>query len=111
MFNSLKQFIQRYRDKQKLARQIDPKAFQQLTAELLELASVAERLWPRQHKFYTKIKRIQAEMEQLERLTTKPQFKRLSSNKRIKLRQSLIKSREQLIETVQTAPTPTSTLQ
>ncbi|THB68769.1 MAG: hypothetical protein D6E12_05865 [Desulfovibrio sp.] len=100
-----------YREKRKISRQIDPDSFRTLATELRELAELAERLWPRKHKFYAKIKRIQAEMEQLHTLASKPEFRRLSSQKRLKLRESLIQSREQLMETVQTAPSPTQTLQ
>lgn len=68
-------------------------------------------MWPKQHQFHAKIKRIQSEMEQLDRLASKPEFKRLSAQKRLQLRESLLQSKEQLIETVQTAPSPTATLQ
>ncbi len=103
--------IQEYKDRKRFAREIDPKAFRILAGELQDLACVAERLWPRQHKFHAKIKRIQSEMEQLDKLASQPEFKRLSAKKRLQLRQSLIQSKEQLIETVQTAPSPTATLQ
>ncbi len=102
-----KEFLERKR----FAKEIDPESFRILAQELRELALVAERLWPVHHKFHTKIKRIQTEMEQLDRLASKPEFRRLSAQKRLQLRQSLIQSREQLIETVQTAPSPTATLQ
>lgn len=103
--------VQEYKDRKRFAREIDPEAFRVLAGELRDLACIAERLWPRQHKFQAKIKRIQTEMEQLDRLASQPEFKRLSAKKRLQLRQSLIQSREQLMETVQTAPSPTATLQ
>ena len=111
MLSWIKKQLTVYREQRKLSRQIDPDSFRNLARELRDLAELAERLWPKQHKFYAKIKRIQAEMEQLDRLASKPEFKRLSSQKRIKLRESLIQSRDQLMETVQTAPSPTQTLQ
>jgi hypothetical protein len=103
--------IKEYRERRRFAREIDPESFRVLARELRELASVAERLWPRQPQFHSKIKRIQTDMEQLDRLTTRPEFKRLSAQKRMQLRKSLIQSRQQLMETVQTAPSPTATLQ
>lgn len=107
----LKKQLAAYKEQRKLSRQIDPESFRSLARELRDLAQLAERLWPTQHKFYAKIKRIQAEMEQLDRLASKPEFRRLSSQKRLKLRESLLQSRSQLMETVQTAPSPTQTLQ
>lgn len=103
--------IREYKERKRFAREIDPETFRTLARELRDLARIAERLWPRQHKFYAKIKRIQSEMEQLDRLASQPEFKRLSAQKRLQLRQSLMQSKEQLIETVQTAPSPTATLQ
>ncbi len=107
----LSRIIREHKDRKRFAKEIDPEAFRILARELRDLALVAERLWPQQHKFYTKIKRIQNEMEQLDRLASKPEFNRLSVQKRLQLRQSLIHSREQLMETVQSAPSPTGTLQ
>mgnify|MGYP001348845368 CR=1 FL=1 len=98
-------------ERRRIAREIDPQAFRILAGELRDLARVAERLWPRSHKFYIKIKRIQSEMEQLDQLASRPEFRRLSPEKRLRLRESLIQSRDQLLETVQTAPSPTSRLQ
>ena len=106
-----KRLLQEHRERKRYAREIDPASFRRIARELWELARVAERLWPRQHKFHAKIKRIQTEMEQLDRLAGQPEFKRLSPQKRLELRESLIHSREQLMETVQTAPSPTETLQ
>lgn len=103
--------IKEYRERRRFAREIDPESFRVLARELRELASVAERLWPQQPQFHSKIKRIQTDMEQLDLLTTRPEFKRLSAQKRMQLRKSLIQSRQQLMETVQTAPSPTATLQ
>ena len=111
MFSWLKKTIQNYQDRKRMERSIHPEVFKEIAREMRELADIAERLWPRQHKHYAKIKRIQAEMDQLDRITAKPQFKRLSVKKRLQLKESLISSREQLIETVQSAPSPTSTLQ
>lgn len=107
----IKKVLKEYRERKKYAKEIDPESFKSLAGELKELAQAAERLWPRQHRYYSKIKRIQTEMEQLVELASKPEFKRLSVQKRLELRKSLIHSREQLMETVQTAPSPTTTLQ
>lgn len=107
-FKSKWQGLQRRR---KVAREIHPEAFRRLATELRELARVAQQLWPQENKFSERIRGIQSEMEQLDKLAAKPEFRRLSPEKRLQLRQSLIESREQLMETVQTAPSPTARLQ
>ena len=58
-----------------------------------------------------KIKRIQLEIEQLDQLIKQPEFRKLPPEKRLERRKSIIQSREQLIETIHTAPSPTATLQ
>ena len=112
---TLKQWIMakilEYRERQKLAQEIDSDSFLTLARELKDLSLVAERLWPRQHNFYAKIKQIQTEMDQLDALASKPEFRLLPATRRVQLRKSLILTREQLIETVQSAPPPTATLQ
>lgn len=103
--------IQEFLDKRKYAAEIDPAAFRDLARELRELSLVAERLWPQQHRYYVKIKQIQSEMDQLDKLAAKPEFRTLSAQRRLQLRKSLISSRDQLLETVQSAPSPTARLQ
>jgi hypothetical protein len=100
-----------YQDGRRLARQIDPETFRNMACELRELAQVAGQLWPDEEKFQEKLKRIRTDMEQVDRLASRPEFKRLSPQKRMQLRDSLVQSREQLLETVQTAPSPTTMLQ
>ncbi len=98
-------------ERRRLARDIDPEALRELAHELHELAVLAGKLWPGQHEFRGDIRRIQSQMEQLDRLTARPEFKQISPGQRLQLRKSMIRSKAQLIETVQTAPTPTTTLQ
>jgi predicted nuclease with TOPRIM domain len=94
-----------------LARQIDPEVFRELSGELKDLADKASKLWLEEPRYQARIKRIKAEMEQLEELTAKPEFKRLSPKKRMELRQSMHQSREQLLESMHQASSPTSRMQ
>lgn len=103
--------IQDFLDKRKFATEIAPESFRDLAQELRELSLAAERLWPQQHKYYARIKQIQSDMEQLDKLAARPEFRMLSAQRRLQLRKSLIQSREQLLETVQSAPSPTARLQ
>lgn len=107
----LKRKIAELKKRRILARQIDPEAFRELSAELKELAEKASKLWLEEPACQARIKRIKSEMEQLEKLTAKPEFKRLSPKKRMELRQSLYQSRDQLLESMHQAPSPTSRLQ
>ena len=102
----LGRLMQGLRERRRLAGEIDPASFRTLARELRELAELAERLWPQHPKFLAKIKRIQSEMAQLDELTARPEFRRLSTEKKLLLRESLIQSRDQLMETVKTAPFP-----
>ncbi len=95
----------------RLRAEIDPAAFRRLARELDELAELAQKLLPRQHQYFARLQDIRREMEQLDELASRPEFRRLSAEKRVRLRKNLIQSRDQLIETVQSAPTPTSILQ
>lgn len=107
----LKEKIEELKRKRTLARQIDPEAFRELSTELRDLAEKASKLWLEEPEYQARIKRIKSEMEQLEELTAKPEFKRLSPKKRMELRESLHHSREQLLESMHQAPSPTSRLQ
>jgi len=103
--------IDSLRDRRRLERELTAESFRDLARELRDLAGVCHALWPRQHAFQDRIKRIMDEMEQLDRLVATPQFRRLSPQKRLELKKSLLQSRSQLMETVQNAPAPTTTLQ
>ncbi len=101
----------KYQERKRLMREIAPKSFQELAREMRDLAEVAERLLPNEQTTHAKIKRIQSEIEQLDRLIMQPEFRKLPPEKRLERRKSIIQSREQLIETIHTAPSPTATLQ
>lgn len=111
MLTSIKKWWGRLRERYFVSRQINPESFRDMAGELRDLAKAAGRFWPQEHTFQEKIRRIQAEMEQLDRLASRPEFRRLSPEKRLQLRRSLMQSREQLLESVQSAPAPTRLLQ
>jgi len=90
------------------ARETAPAAFQDLSKELRELAEIASRVWPEEASFQERIRGIREEMDQLDQLTSKPEFRLLPLKKRVELRESLLNSKTQLMDTVSTAPAPTS---
>ncbi len=93
--------------KRKLARDIRPDAFRQLAAELSELAEIAARVSPEETAMQRKAGRILREMEELSRMIRRPEFRRLTEEKRLELRESLLLSKSQLLKTVSEAPAPT----
>jgi len=95
----------------RLSREIDPRSFLELTAELRDLAEAASKLWQQEPEFQARVRRIKSDMDQLEALAARPEFKRLPAERRLELKKSLADSRQQLLDSMYQAPTPTSTLQ
>jgi len=111
MWKKIKAGWRAYKERRRISEEIGQKTFLKLSGELLELADTASKLWPQEPRFQARITRLKDEMRQLETLAAKPEFKRLSQKKRLELRQSLIYSKQQLLETMRSAPSPTTILQ
>jgi predicted nuclease with TOPRIM domain len=108
MFAWLTRAIGAAMTRRRMTREAGPRAFQDLSRELRELAEIASRVWPEESSFQTKIKNIRDEVDQLDELTTKPEFRLLPLKRRMELRASLLHSKTQLMDTVSTAPPPTT---
>jgi hypothetical protein len=108
MFAWIKRMIANLVTRRRVVRDTGPQAFQTLSREMRELAAIARRVWPEEPSFQSRIKSIQEEMDQLDELTAKPEFRLLSLQKRVELRESLLTSKTQLMDTVSTAPPPTT---
>ncbi|WP_156939541.1 hypothetical protein [Desulfocurvus vexinensis] len=100
-----------WREARRVAREIDPAVFLHMAAELREIADAASKLWQEDPSFSARARRILDEMDQLERIAQRPEFRRLSPQKRLELRKSLILSRDQLLESMQASPPPTERIQ
>lgn len=100
-----------WRTWRRLAREAHPRKILELTREIREMAEVAAQVCPREEAVQTRIQSIQAEMDRLAGLAGRPEFRRLPAGKRILLRQGLLQSRDQLLESMQSAPSPTRLLQ
>jgi hypothetical protein len=107
----VKAFFRRLAQEQSLSREIDPRAFLELTAELRDLAEAASKLWQQEPEFQARVQRIRSDMDQLEALAARPEFKRLPAERRLELKKSLVDSRQQLLDSMYQAPPPTTTLQ
>ena len=111
MWNRICNFFSRWKTRSRLKHEVAPESFRTTTAELRELAALAGQLWPSDHRFHSRIRRILVEMEQLDELTGRREFLQLPIEKRIELKESLLESRKQLLETVKTALPPTDRIQ
>ena len=111
MFRWIKDKIERWKAQRKLARQIDPRTFKTMAGEIRDLALLASQLSPRGKDIQTLIRNIIIEMDRLADLADRPEFRRLSTGKRLLLRQGLLESREQLLESIESAPAPTERMQ
>ncbi len=108
MFSWLSRNLRSLFTRRRQYRDTNQKAFQDLSRELRELAEIAARVWPEETVFQNRINNIREEMDQLDELTSKPEFRLLSLKKRLELRESLLHSKTQLMDTVSTAPPPTT---
>ncbi|MEF2144943.1 MAG: hypothetical protein V3573_05815 [Desulfovibrionaceae bacterium] len=97
--------------RRQMNRQIDPHVFSQMADELKSLAFHACRVCPGETEMQAKIREIHAEAEHLARMAQEPDFKRIPAKQRFMLRQGLLQSRRQLLESIQDAPSPTRLLQ
>lgn len=111
MFGWLKDRIEAHKAQRKLARQTDPSSFKQMAMEIRDLALLASQLNPRERDIHTLIRNIIVEMDRLAELADRPEFRRLSTGKKLLLRQGLKESRDQLLESIESAASPTQTIQ
>jgi hypothetical protein len=95
----------------RMARDIHPDTFRSMAGELVDLAELASKVRPEEQAFQLKARRIRQEMAELARMTERPEFRMLPSKKRLELRESLLSSREQLLQTLSDAPVATTTRQ
>lgn len=111
MFGWFRDKIETFKAQRKLAKEIDPRNFKELAQEIRDLAILASQLNPRGRDIQKLIRNVLVEMERLSDLADRPEFKRLSTGKRLLLKQGLKDSREQLLESIESAPSPTETIQ
>ena len=111
MFEWIKELLSQAKKRMQLEKEINPKSFQNMAKEISDLADACSQVCQPQENVLQRVERIKAEMEQLTTLTMQPEFKKLSTQRKLELRESLIQSREQILESMQTAPSPTKLLQ
>ncbi|MBG0790762.1 MAG: hypothetical protein H0S80_09720 [Desulfovibrionaceae bacterium] len=111
MFGWIKDKIEAFKAQRTLAKQVDPQEFKKAAGEIRDLAILAVQLNPRERDIQKLVRNVLVEMERLSELADRPEFRRLSTGKRLLLRQGLKESRDQLLESIESAPSPTQTIQ
>jgi len=111
MFRWFKEKIEAWKASRKLAREVDPANFKAMAQDIRDLAILASQLNPRGKDIQQLIRNIIIEMDRLSDLADRPDFRKLSTGKRLLLKQGLKDSREQLLESIESAPSPTERLQ
>jgi len=82
-----------------------------MAREITDLADACSQVCSPESELLQRVERIKGEMEQLTELTHQPEFKKLSVQRKMELRQSLIQSREQILDSMQATPSPTKLIQ
>lgn len=111
MFNKLRALWNELRERCKHSREIAPRTIRDQAAELRELAEIAERVAPVDAETLVRLRRIRHEMNDLMDLTRRPEFHRIPAQRRLDLHNGIQRTREQILESAQAAPTPTPRLQ
>ncbi|MFW5498004.1 MULTISPECIES: hypothetical protein [unclassified Maridesulfovibrio] len=111
MFGWIKGKVANAKERVRIAKEINPKSFRNMAREISELADACSQVCSPQSEMLQKVERIKGEMEQLTELTRQPEFKKLSVQRRMELRESMIQSKEQILDSMQAAPSPTKLMQ
>lgn len=111
MIGFIKRQIRRWKARKQLEREVDPQVFLTMAREIRELAQLAARTCPPDRTSKDRVSKIISEMDRLEDLTCRPEFKKLPTEKRVLLKQGLHESRDQLLEAIDSAPASTMTIQ
>ncbi|WP_027721401.1 hypothetical protein [Maridesulfovibrio zosterae] len=111
MFGWINGLIFNVKERIRLAKEINPRNFRAMAREISELAEACSQVSSPESDLLSRVERIKGEMIQLTELTRQPEFKKLSVQRKMELRQSLIQSKEQILESMQAAPSPTKLIQ
>jgi uncharacterized heparinase superfamily protein len=111
MLHRLKRYLLDLLHKNRQRKQIHVREFRRLAREMTLLADIAVKISPGQEDTMAGLQKIRQEMDRLSKLVDSRDFSRIHPRARLELRENLLTSREQLIQTIHQAPPPTSTLQ
>ncbi len=111
MFGWINGMIHNAKERIRIAKEINPRSFRSMAREISELADACSQVCSPESEMLSKVEKIKSEMVQLTELTHQPKFRKLSVQRKLELRQSLLQSREQILESMQESPSPTKLIQ
>ena len=111
MASRLRSLLHWLKNRRRLKRETSPDAFRRATEEMLELIGMARGVCPCDSQFQTRLQRIKRATHHRHDLTPQHQFRNLSLQKRLELRDSLQRSRQMLMHSLETVPPPTDRVQ
>lgn len=110
-FQKIGKLWKEFRKRRQHAREISPDTIGQLAQELAHLAEIVERGPDVSGKEAQYLHTLKEEMASLVDMTRRPEFCRLSADRRLALHQSLHRSQEKLLASVQAAISSTERIQ
>ncbi len=111
MLQRIKSFFRNLLQKRKQKRQLHAREFRKMAQEMIYLAEIAAKINSDQKHTMEKLYKIKTEMDSLTKLVDSKDFMKIHPSAKLELRENLLTSREQLVETIHHSPSPTNTLQ
>jgi len=111
IFGRMRDMIRALKARWQLSRRLEPREFLSMAEEIQTMARSAARACPPHTELQSAIQRIHDDAEALARRAVAPDFRRLPLQERMILRQGLVQSRRQLLQSMQCVPSPTRLLQ
>lgn len=111
LFSSIARLWQELRKRHRYASQIAPRCINGMALELAGLAAQAQVHILLSSVEAHHLRLLGDEMQQLSRMTELPEFCRLSADRRMALYDSLQRSREKLLASIQSTQAPTARMQ
>lgn len=111
IFQKIGKLWQEFRKRRQYAHEISPQVIGQMARELANLAEIIERGPTVTSKEAQYLHTLREEMDSLVEITGRSEFCRLSADRRLALHQSLHRSQEKLLASVQTAASSTERIQ
>lgn len=111
IFSGIARLWQEFRKRRQYAKQIAPDTIARMAHELAHLATLAcchTEVSPPESR---RLQALCQEMQQLALMTEQPEFCRLSADRRLALHDSLCRSQEKLLASIQSTHAPTARIQ
>lgn len=111
MLHRISKYFRKTLQKHRQKKQLTAREFNRIAEEMLYLAHIAERINPEQNQTLDNLRTIKTEMDKLSQLVNSREFTKIPDQARLELRESMLTTRKKLMETINGAQPPTTTLQ